>query len=249
MAIARSIFAWFAGGVIILLLFPLTCLIWLLTYPFDPERRLVHRWVLLQGTLLVKSMPFWSLKIEGREKIIKGETYVIISNHQSLLDIILITRLGNNFRWVSKAELFRVPILGQTMRMARYLEVARGSKESVLKFMDQALQTLDRNISVMMFPEGSRSKSTEIVRFKSGAFQLALRRDKPILPVVIDGTGKVLPKEGYTIKGRTRLRLKVLDPVYPGSFGSGDPDELATEIRSLMVKELAAIRKEESAGS
>ncbi|MDX9929250.1 MAG: 1-acyl-sn-glycerol-3-phosphate acyltransferase [Bacteroidales bacterium] len=242
----RSSFTWVFGISFIVLMFPITILIWFLGYPFDPERRAVHRWLLFQGRFLSRTIPIWKLKIEGLEKISGNHAYVIISNHQSILDIILLNNIRCDFRWVSKVENFRVPILGPSMKMAKYISIERGNKESALRMMAEAVSSLERNISIMMFPEGTRSKSTTLLPFKTGAFQMALKTDKPILPVVIDGTGMVLPKKGHRFRSGNRLVIKVLDPVYPGSFGTGDAEELAAKFRDIIVAGLTGIHLQNS---
>lgn len=240
----KSAFTWvfLIGSVAIM--FPVTCLLWFVGYPFESEGRLVHRWLMFQGRYITRILPLWKFTIEGLEKIQKDQAYVIISNHQSILDIVLLTNLDCNFRWISKTENFRVPLLGLSMKMARYIEVERGNKESVIRMMERSVETLQKNISIMMFPEGTRSKSTATLPFKTGAFQLALKTDKPVLPVIVEGTGKVLPKHGYRFSSGHRLRVRVLDPVFPGSFGTGDHEELAVVFRSMMVDELTKMRQE-----
>jgi 1-acyl-sn-glycerol-3-phosphate acyltransferase len=238
----RSLFTWIYGILFIVLMFPFTCLIWLVTLPFDSDRRMVHRWLLFQGIFMVRTCPLWRTVIEGREKIVKGEAYVMISNHQSIIDILLVNTLGNSFRWVSKTENYRVPILSTSMRLAKYIEIERGNKESVIKMMDLAKASLGKGISVMMFPEGTRSRGNDPGPFKTGAFQLALEAGRPILPIVLDGTGKVLPKRGLKFSSGHRLRLKVLDPVYPADFGSSDPETLAITFHDAMRAALEDIR-------
>lgn len=240
----RSLFTWIYGLLFILLMFPVTFLIWVFSMPFDKERRLVHRWMLFQGSFMAVTCPLWRLTIEGREKIKQDEAYIMICNHQSILDILLLNRLGNSFRWVSKTENYRLPILGASMRMARYIEIERGNKESVIRMMDLAVEALDKGISVMMFPEGTRSRDDQPGPFKTGAFQLALRANRPVLPIILDGTGKVLPKKGLKFSSGHRLRLKVLDPVYPSEMESSDPELLAPIFREKMVAELIGLRDE-----
>lgn len=241
----RSLFTWIYGILFIVLMFPFTCLFWLVTLPFDSNRRLVHRWLLFQGIFLVRTCPLWSTEIEGREKILKEEAYVMISNHQSIIDILLVNVLGNSFRWVSKTENYRVPILGTSMILARYIEIERGNKESVIRMMEQAKETLATGISVMMFPEGTRSRGDDPGPFKTGAFQLAIETGRPILPIVLDGTGKVLPKKGLRFSSGHRLRLMVLDPVYPVDFGSSDPEVVAVKFYQLLMDRLIQLRREQ----
>jgi len=224
------------------LLFPVSLVIWFITFPFDYERKLMHRWLTWQCTFFAYAVPLWKLKVEGREKAEKGTPYIIISNHQSTLDILVLDSLRYGFRWISKIENFRVPVIGWYLRMAKYITVERGNKDSKAEMMERCVDTLRKRISIMIFPEGTRSVDREIAPFKLGAFQLALLTDKPILPVVIDGTGGVLPKHGLILSRGHKIVIRVLDPVHPGSFGTSDPEELANRFRSLLTDELHNIR-------
>jgi 1-acyl-sn-glycerol-3-phosphate acyltransferase len=129
------------------------------------------------------------------------------------------------------------------MRMAKYIAVDRGNKESKAEMMEKSVESLRKGISIMMFPEGTRSRDGEIAPFKLGAFQLALMTDKSILPVIVDGTGGILPKHGLMFSSGNKLKIKVLDPVHPGTFGTADPEELASKFRSLMIDELKKMRE------
>jgi 1-acyl-sn-glycerol-3-phosphate acyltransferase len=95
----------------------------------------------------------------------------------------------------------------------------------------------------MIFPEGTRSPDKEIGFFKRGAFQLAIQSGVPILPVVIDGSGDILPKHGLIFGSRHQIRIKVIDPVRPDSFDSDSPEELALKLNSMMKTELKELRK------
>ncbi len=128
--------------------------------------------------------------------------------------------------------------------MARYIAVERGNKESKYKMLEKAAWSLRQGISIMMFPEGTRSTDQQIGPFKLGAFQLALMTARPIQPVLIDGTGGILPKHEMIFRNRKLLRLRVLDPVFPGSFGTDDPEILAEKFRNLMIDELNKMRAE-----
>jgi len=222
--------------------------IWFILYPIDHERAVVHWCLVFQGILLSRLVPLWKIRIEGREKALKRTAYVIISNHQSILDILILNCLRYRFRWISKIENYKVPVLGWYIRMAKYIAVDRGNKDSKAEMMEQSAGSLRKGISIMMFPEGTRSLDKGIGLFKLGAFQLALQTDKSILPVVVEGTGGVLPKHGFIFSSGHILRIKVLNPVHPGSFGTGDPEELAAKIRNLMISELKKIREEKLQG-
>ncbi len=245
MYIIKSLWVWLSSIIFILLAFPVALIMWLAALAFDPKRVMNNWWMIIQGIVLTKMNPFWKVMVDGREKIDQKQAYVIIPNHQSLLDIVFFNMLRHPLRWVSKAEIFRVPIVGWEMRMVRYIELIRGNKASVVSMMEKCAESLNDGISVVIFPEGTRSLTGAIGRFKTGAFQIALKNDKPLLPVLIDGTGEIMPKRGGIIfRNQKRVRLRVLDPIFPGKFGTGDPMELAAKTELLMVSALEEMRKE-----
>ena len=110
-----------------------------------------------QSLVISFLIPIWTIHIEGREKALKGATYVIISNHQSILDILLINCLRYKFKWISKIENFNVPVIGWYLRMADYITVDRGNEESKAEMLERSFTCLKRGISIMIFPEGTRS--------------------------------------------------------------------------------------------
>jgi 1-acyl-sn-glycerol-3-phosphate acyltransferase len=189
-------------------------------------------------------IPIWTTRIEGREKAVSGTTYVIISNHQSLLDILLINCLRYRFKWVSKVENTNVPFIGWYLKMADYIVVDRGNEESKIEMLDRSYKFLKKRISIMLFPEGTRSFDNEIGFFKRGAFQLAIQANVAILPILIDGTGGILPKHGLIFGSGHHIKIRVMDPVYPANFGTDNPDILSLELSSLMKSELNKLRAE-----
>jgi 1-acyl-sn-glycerol-3-phosphate acyltransferase len=234
----KSLFIWIFILTYFFILFPFSFILWLLLYPFDHERAAIHWWLVIEACLLARLVPIWKISVEGKEKIREKRPYIIISNHQSLLDILILYCIRYRFRWISKIENNKVPVLGWYMWMAKYIVVDRGNKESKAEMIQKCTESLRNGISIMMFPEGTRSLDREIAPFKLGAFQLAIMTDKSILPVIVDGTGGVLPKHGLIFSDGNILKIKILDPVHPGSFGTGDPEELAAKFRNLMVDEL-----------
>jgi 1-acyl-sn-glycerol-3-phosphate acyltransferase len=188
-------------------------------------------------------MPVWKVTIEGKEKAVPGTTYVIISNHQSILDILLINSLKLRFKWISKVENIKVPFLGWYLKMAGYITVNRGNEESKVEMLEKSFECLKRDISIMLFPEGTRSPDRQIGFFKRGAFQLALQAKVPILPILIDGTGGILPKHGLIFNSGHHITVRVLDPVLPESFGTDNVDELAGKFNSKLVDEMKNLRE------
>jgi 1-acyl-sn-glycerol-3-phosphate acyltransferase len=192
--------------------------------------------------ILARIFSFRKIDIEGREKIVKGTTYVIISNHQSILDTVLLYGIRYKFKWISKIENIKVPILGWYLKMADYIIVDRGNEESKVEMLEKSNRCLKNGISIMIFPEGTRSLNMEIGFFKRGAFQLAIQNNVPILPVVIDGSGGILPKHGFIFESGSPLKIRVLDPILPSSFETVNPDDLALKISSLMSLQLNKLR-------
>ena len=242
MDIFKSIIVWLIGICYVIVTFPLTLIVWLLAFPFDKQRIIIHTFLMYQSFFLSFLIPIWTIHIEGREKAVKGTTYVIISNHQSILDILLINCLRYKFRWISKIENFKVPVIGWYLKMADYIVVDRGNEESKADMLEKSYNCLNKGISIMLFPEGTRSLNNEIGFFKRGAFQLALQANVPILPVLIDGTGGILPKHGLIFGSGHHIRIKVLDPVYPATFGTDIPEPLALKLNTLMISGLSQLR-------
>jgi len=246
MNIIKSLWVWFSSITFVLLALPVAILLWLLALAFDRRRLMNNRWMVIQGIVLTKMSPFWKVIVDGREKLDQKQAYIIIPNHQSLLDIVFFNMLRHRLRWVSKAEIFRVPVVGWEMRMVKYIELIRGNKSSVIRMMEKCVESLQDGISVVIFPEGTRSLTGAIGKFKTGAFQLAVKTDKPLLPVLIDGTGEIMPKKGGIIfRNRRIVRIRVLDPIFPGQFGTGDPEELATRVQAIMVTAMDQLRSEQ----
>ncbi len=246
MDILKSILIWFIGITFMVVFFPLTFIIWLIVLPFDRNRSIVHWLLIYQAMIISYLVPIWKIRIEGRKRIPAGGTFVIISNHQSILDILLLNCLRYRFKWVSKIENIKVPVLGWYIKMADYITVDRGNSDSKDKMMAESYLCLKKGISLMIFPEGTRSVDREIGFFKRGAFQLAVSAGVPVLPVLIDGTGGILPKHGLIFGGFHRITIRVFDPVPPESFGTDDCDELALKFRSRMAEALAEIRKDKT---
>jgi 1-acyl-sn-glycerol-3-phosphate acyltransferase len=245
MNLIKSLWVWLSSITFILLAFPVALILWLLALAFDRRRLMNNKWMIIQGIVLTKMSPFWKVIVEGKEKLDPDQPYIIIPNHQSLLDIVFFNMLRHRLRWVSKIEIFRVPLVGWEMKMVKYIELIRGNKASVIRMMDKCVESLQDGISVVIFPEGTRSLTGAIGKFKTGAFQLAVKTDKPLLPVLIDGTGEIMPKKGGVIfRSRRTVRIRVLDPIFPGQFGTGDPEELASRVQGLMVAAMDELRKE-----
>ena len=238
---ARAVLSWlfwlFVAGSSVLL-FPVALLIWAVTAPFDRRLVALHRFTCFWASLYTWLNPAWRVRIDGRERIRPGVAYVMVANHQSLLDILVLFRLFAHFKWVSKIEIFRIPCVGWNMRLNRYIALRRGDRASIVKMMQACARTLAGGSSVMIFPEGTRSATGELQRFKPGAFSLALEAHAPLLPIVLEGTADALPKRGVVLQGRHRIAIRVLDEIPYASFAGATVEELTERVRARFVAEL-----------
>lgn len=220
------------------LLFPIALLIWAVTVLFDKRLVLLHQFTCFWASIYTWINPVWRITIEGRDKIRSGVAYVMVANHQSLLDILVLFRLFKHFKWVSKIENFRVPCVGWNMSLNRYIKLRRGDKESVDQMMVACECTLREGNPIMMFPEGTRSFDGKLKSFKHGAFTLAQRVGVPLLPIVIRGTSEALPKRGFVLRGRHRIHVKILDEIGYDSFADTPVDAVMARVHGVIAAEL-----------
>lgn len=214
----------------------------LLSFPlaiFDHERRLAHRLGSLWGSLLQQANPFWKLRVTGAGRIRPGRSYVLVSNHSSLADIVCLFSLGHQFKWLAKKSLFQIPFFGWAMRVMRYIPLERGRHGSIRESYREALYWLQKDVSVLIFPEGTRSRTGKMGHFKDGAFRLALESGRPIVPIVLAGTEKVISK-GKTGFGKARVAyMSILPPVETKDLGPGEEERLKKKVETVMRQELA----------
>ncbi len=241
MAYILSTLFWGFIVVTSILFMPVAFLIWALTVLFDRRLVALHMFTSFWASLYTWLNPVWRVTVTGREHVDRKEAYVIVSNHQSLVDILTLFRLFIHFKWVSKIENFRVPVIGWNMSLNRYIKLKRGSLRSNAQMMKDCAEALDTGSSVFIFPEGTRSSDGKVRTFKEGAFDLALRTGRPILPIAVYGSSKALPARGVKLQGRHRIRIQILPPLAFESFKGMDSEALAEHVREIILKELAVI--------
>lgn len=218
------------------ILFIPALLIWLITLPFDKRKTILHQYTCFWGVFYIWCFPFWRMHVSGRKNIKRGVTYVIVSNHQSQLDILLAFRLFKHFKWVSKAEIFRIPCIGWNMYLNRYVKLVRGDKKSIEKMMETSEERLREGSSVYLFPEGTRSMDGNVKAFKPGAFVLAHKMKLPIIPIAISGTCKALPKYNMNFNGIQHIYLDIMPEVPYEKFASLSVEDTAEMIRNIIIK-------------
>ncbi len=211
-------------------------LIKLFTFLFDSRLVWVHRWASLWASFYLTLLPGWKVQAAGREKIDQDATYVVVSNHQSMVDIMLGYRLFFHFKWVAKAELLKVPFIGWNMLLNRYVFVKRGDRQSILDMMKESEAHLRQGSSVYIFPEGTRSATGEVGKFKSGAFTLAKRVGVPILPIALSGSASTLPKGQFWLKGRHHMKVEALDPIPVADVEALSAKELSDRARNAILE-------------
>lgn len=213
-------------------------------YPFDRGRRVVHE----LSRILVRIFFFiplrWRQRVVGRELIDRRKQYVIVINHNTVIDIPTLYYLPLNFRWVSKREVFKVPFFGQYLVLHGDICIDRGrATEALEQMLHKGKEWISRGVSIAIFPEGTRSKDGEIHRFKAGAFTLAREAGVDILPVVMDGT-RTLIRKNLLFNWGNRITIRVLPPIPAAKVAATDPHELMTEVHDTMCAALAEIRQQ-----
>jgi len=221
---------WYLGALLIVgLAVPIVGLVWLLTAPFDRDRLVAGRLLRHFGSSLARIFPGWRVRIEGATP---PGPFVLAANHRSWLDIFVLSRLPREMKWVTKAELFRVPWLGWLFRMSGDIPVWRGNATSGGDAMAKARGYLARGVPVVFFPEGTRSRDGHLKPFKAGAFEVAAAAGVPIVPVAITGTAEGMPADTLWIR-RSTIVVRILPPLL------GDAATLREQARERIEAALA----------
>lgn len=220
----------------ILLWLPALALVWLVTAPLDRNRRVAGRFLRWLAVFATYSFPLWRLRIHGKWPKDR-RAYVVVSNHQSMLDVFMLSRIPREMKWVAKAELFRIPWIGWMFRMVGDIPVRRGEGDSGRAALGKARDYLDHGMSVMLFPEGTRSRDGHLQAFKPGAFKLALEARAPVLPVAVSGTAAGMPKGSPWVRPAVAW-ARILEPVETAGYAEGDVQRLADEVRARLAAAL-----------
>jgi len=160
--------------------------------------------------------------VSGLEHIDYKQTYVIIANHQSMADIVALYQTKMQFKWVAKASLFKVPFIGWCLSLIKHIKLTRGDFSSIKKIYQEASNWLQKEMSVLFFPEGTRSSSDLMGEFQNGAFKFAIKEKRPILPICLKGTHAAIPKGSWIFRTKVTAQVIVLEPIATAGFGSGD---------------------------
>jgi 1-acyl-sn-glycerol-3-phosphate acyltransferase len=238
--LVRSIWIWGASAALVFLWTPWLGLVRLLER--DPRRCRTGRWFRRLGVLLAKVNP-WRIHISGTEHLDPAQAYVIVSNHQSLADIPVLSHLRIDTKWMAKAELFQLPLVGWMLKMAGDVPVNRGDRRQGAQALLQCARYLGAGLSIVCFPEGTRSRDGEVLPFTQGPFQLAIRESRPVLPLVVDGSGEALPRGSWIFQGTRDIFLRVLEAVPVTGWDASQSGALRDAVRERIVTELSKMRK------
>ncbi len=208
-------------------------------------RRLLHLVAVYWAKMAMAINPLWRIKVQGAKKVERGKNYLIVANHQSLLDILLVLSslpTSLHFKFLAKKELFPIPFFGWHMSLAGYIPIDRSSPESRKQIMEIVRQWLRKGVSVLFFPEGTRSLDGEIHLFKIGAFKLAREENVEILPIVIEGTRDALPKKSWRMEKKSPFFLSIGAPVNLKKCKDKKIEQIRDDIQQEMTKRLKHIR-------
>ena len=234
--------AYLIMGIVILVALPALALVLVVTWPFDPTRRVAGRFLRLCGASLARAFPLWRVRIDGA--IPPGRhPFVAVANHQSFLDVFMLSRLPWEMKWVAKESLFKVPWLGWMFRLSGDIPVRRGDPESGQAVLAAARRYLDRGMSVMFFPEGTRSRDGRLQAFKSGAFRLAIEANVPVVPIAVSGTAEGMPKGSPWVRP-ARPRARVLPAVSTSGLAPDQADRLRDQVRERIAAAVADLARE-----
>jgi 1-acyl-sn-glycerol-3-phosphate acyltransferase len=225
--------AWTVWVSVVLFGFPVVCVLFALTAPFDPGRYAVGRFFRLLGKTGAALNPWWHFRTTGVRITDPRHPYVAVSNHESYADIFLLCYLPWEMKWLAKKTIFNIPVMGWIMRMAGDVPLVRGNRESTVGALALCRDRLAKRVSVMVFPEGTRSPTGDLLPFKTGAFALAVESQVPVLPIAIAGTRGAMAKHSFRV-GRTTAVCRVLDPVPTAGLTQDDVPALRDRVRDLI---------------
>jgi len=240
MQFLTSCLIWIVGAVITAATFFASLFIKIAPFPIANRARLVHAQLYWWSDTLIALNPFWKLKVEGLENIDHNKTYVMVANHQSLADIVIIYQTHMYFKWVAKRELLKVPFVGGLLWVNDHVLVSREDMGSIKEVYRKAAEWLKKGTSMLFFPEGTRNDKDGIGEFKNGAFKIAIKEGTPILPVYIGGTREAIPRGGFIFKTKVFGRLVVLPPVDTSSLKIADYAALRDCVRGKLEAVAAA---------
>lgn len=241
-----SVWAWFMLGLLVVVWTPLVAIVRLVTAPWDKGRYWAGYTFRKFAVVFGMVNPLWRFRTTGTMITDPRRPYVVVANHESFVDILAISHLKWEMKWLAKKDFFQYPLVGWMLRMAGDIRLVRGNKDSIVAAMDACKDRLAKRTSVMIFPEGTRSRDGNLGTFKDGAFRLAIETGTPVLPVVVHGAYEALVKGDWRY-GVCDAEVRVLPPIEVDGLTLDDVGALRDRVRGVIATELATMTSAASA--
>ena len=224
-------YVWVMTVLVVILGTPIVALIHLVTSPRDPGRYAAGRAFRLVGVTALRLNPFWRFRVRGAGPANPRRPYMVVANHESYADVFLISMFPWEMKWLSKDTMFRIPCMGWMMQWAGDIKLTRGNKESAVQALAACRDRLEKKVSVMIFPEGTRSRDGAMLPFKDGAFRVAIKEKVPILPIAVAGTRNAMAKGTFRFVS-ARAIAEVLEPIETTGYTLKDVATLRELVRT-----------------
>jgi len=174
--------------------------------------------------------------VKGLSNLKPSRSYIYMANHMSNFDIpVLQAYLPVQFRWLAKAELYKIPIFGYAMKRAGYISIDRSDRKSAIESLNKAVKIIRDSVSVIIFPEGTRSRTNNVQPFKKGGFFLAVDSGVPIIPIIIHGTGRIMPKKQMLIKPGN-VTIEISKPIESSDYTRKTKNDLIKKVRHVILE-------------
>jgi 1-acyl-sn-glycerol-3-phosphate acyltransferase len=242
--VARTVFSawsWLVLGLLVAVWLPMVAVVRLVTAPFDKGRYAAGYLFRKLAVVHQRLNPMWRFRVSGDAPSDPRRPYVVVANHESFVDILLISHLPFEMKWLAKQEFFRIPAVGWMMRLAGDIPLRRGERDSTIAALAACRERLDELVSVMIFPEGTRSRTGELGEFKDGAFRLAIEAGVPVLPLAVHGARAALRAHDWRFEYAT-AEVRVLEPVETTGMTLADVGALRDRVRARIAAELDTMR-------
>lgn len=201
---------------------------------FQPQGTLGRKIARVWAKLLLKTLAI-SIFVEGRDRLMPGQTYIFAANHRSQFDIfVLLKALPGDFGWVAKKSLFQIPIFGQAMSRLGNVSIDRQNLQEAIRSLNHAADLVQAGRSLIIFPEGTRATSRELLPFKKGVFIMAQKAGQPIVPVSISGTMAIQPRGSLHIRPGP-VRVVISPPIDPQDFRGRPKEELMGAVHQAIA--------------
>ncbi|MDR2383662.1 MAG: 1-acyl-sn-glycerol-3-phosphate acyltransferase [Prevotellaceae bacterium] len=244
-----NIVAWTVFIIDAIVLMIINLIVFAITYPFDTRRKVIHAFSYYWGLHYLWFNPLWKIEYKCRANIDAKKSYVIVSNHQSMFDICLIYKIPLVFKWVSKKEVFKIPFVGWLLKLHGDIMIKRGTTQSAKEMLKKSAEWINKGCSISIFPEGTRSTDGTVRDFKEGAFMIAKLNKLPVLPVVVEGTRKVLPTGSALFGGCATARIHVLPEISAETVASLKTRDLSDLLNKIILEEHKRMAPERYSGN